>query len=169
MRRLTLFFLVALSVSSARAQEQERKLVDRLLRPNTELQNSAQKKEFVADGTSIDKKATISLFYIQEKPLGKEFVADRQFAAKLFAARHFRDGEIAARVRARAQLARPANINSSTAFSVSDAFENGRKTISCSFVETHSFLDQGKSQKAISQHDTPLTIEEVRELLNKNK
>lgn len=31
------------------------------------------------------------------------------------------------------------------------------------------FLDRGKSQKALSARDKPLTIEQVRELLNKNK
>jgi len=31
------------------------------------------------------------------------------------------------------------------------------------------FLDQGKSQKALHAQDRPLTIEQVRELLNKSK
>jgi hypothetical protein len=37
------------------------------------------------------------------------------------------------------------------------------------FASSRTFLDQGKSQKALSQQDKPLTIEQVRELLNKNK
>ena len=34
---------------------------------------------------------------------------------------------------------------------------------------TGPFLGQGKSQKALHAQDRPLTIDEVRELLNKNK
>ena len=37
------------------------------------------------------------------------------------------------------------------------------------FPGTRPFLVQGKSQKALSQQDKPLTIDQVRELLNKNK
>ena len=38
-----------------------------------------------------------------------------------------------------------------------------------SFAGNRPFLGQGKSQKALSAQDRPLTIEQVRELLNKNK
>jgi hypothetical protein len=37
------------------------------------------------------------------------------------------------------------------------------------FAGNRPFLEQGKSQKALSQQKPSLTIEEVRELLNKNK
>ena len=37
------------------------------------------------------------------------------------------------------------------------------------FSGTRPFLVRGKSQKALSQQDRPLSIDEVRELLNKNK
>jgi hypothetical protein len=37
------------------------------------------------------------------------------------------------------------------------------------FAGNRPFLDQGKSQKALSRQNPPLTIEQVRELLNKNK
>ncbi len=169
MRSLFAFLFLALSLSAAHAQEQERKLVDRLLKPDTELQNSAQNKKFVAAGTSIDKKAIVSSFSFEEKPLVKEFGAEREFFTKRFAALHFRDGEIAAMVQARTQLAKPANINSSRALSLRDAWGSERKVPSFRFAGARPFLDRGKSQKAISQYDTPLTIEQVRELLNRNK
>jgi hypothetical protein len=37
------------------------------------------------------------------------------------------------------------------------------------FGGNRPFLGQGKSQKALHSQDRPLTIDEVRELLNKNK
>ena len=40
---------------------------------------------------------------------------------------------------------------------------------SSTFGQARPFLDQGKSQKSLSAHNAPLTIEQVRELLNKNK
>ena len=37
------------------------------------------------------------------------------------------------------------------------------------YAGTRTFLDKGKSQKILSAQSKPLTIEEVRELLNKSK
>jgi hypothetical protein len=37
------------------------------------------------------------------------------------------------------------------------------------FSGTRPFLVRGKSQKALSAQDRPLSIDDVRELLNKNK
>jgi hypothetical protein len=50
------------------------------------------------------------------------------------------------------------------------AASNGDKKVNGrEFAENRPFLGKGKSQKALNQHDTPLTIDQVRELLNKNK
>src|SRR5436853_4051629 len=59
--------LVLIVLSCVHAQEQESKLVDRLLRPDTTLRNNAQNKKFIADGASINKRATVGTFYVQEK------------------------------------------------------------------------------------------------------
>jgi hypothetical protein len=37
------------------------------------------------------------------------------------------------------------------------------------YAGNRPFLDRGKSQKSLDAHDKPLTIEQVRELLNKSK
>jgi len=37
------------------------------------------------------------------------------------------------------------------------------------YAGNRPFLDKGKSQKSLSAQNKPLTIEQVRELLNKNK
>ena len=46
---------------------------------------------------------------------------------------------------------------------------NDRAIATGNFTNSRAFLDKGKSQKALSQQSKPLTIEQVRELLNKNK
>ena len=37
------------------------------------------------------------------------------------------------------------------------------------FADQHQFSERGKSQKSFDRQNPPLTIEQVRELLNKNK
>jgi hypothetical protein len=164
------FLLLALGLSTARAQEQERRLVDRLLKPDTTLANGAQNKKFVASGRSIDKQATTRPFYIANKPRTKEYAAQREFSATEFAAHHFRDGEMTATMQARAQRAKAFSIDDGTgALMVRNASDSDKKIAGADFSGSRPFLDKGKSQKALSQHNTPLTIEQVRELLNKNK
>lgn len=164
------FLLLVWSASIARAQEQERKLVDRLLRPNMELQNAAQGKKFIADGVSVDKKAAVNSFRIPENARTKKYSADREFSATEFAARHFRDGDAAAPVNRHMKLAKQANLDSATTTLAGRTSSDQGKTVATSeFAGKRPFLGRGKSQKALSQHDTPLTIEQVRELLNKNK
>jgi hypothetical protein len=169
-RRLIILLPLAFSLSVARAQEQERKLLDRLLKPDTTLQNAAQNKKFVADKRSIDKHAVVNSFYVPEKSLAKQYAAERKFSAKEFAAHHFRDGEIAATVRARAQRLQQVDVSSAAGtLAVRNSSENGKKIATSEFAGSRPFLGRGKSQKALSQQDTPLTIDQVRELLNKNK
>ena len=54
------------------AQDQEKKLLDRLLKPDMALQNDAQNKKFVGDGSaSINKRAHVGRFYVHQKPSSK--------------------------------------------------------------------------------------------------
>jgi hypothetical protein len=59
---LTVSVLLVAAASCLRAQDQERKLVDRLLRPDMTLRNTEQKKKFIADGTSINKRQASAHF-----------------------------------------------------------------------------------------------------------
>src|SRR5437016_530736 len=54
------------TLSCAFAQDQEKKLVDRLLKPDMSLQNEAQNKKFIADGASTNKRANVGTFYVQK-------------------------------------------------------------------------------------------------------
>ena len=134
------------------------------------LQNSAQDKKFVARVKAFDKQAEVRSFYVAKVPRTKEYVVQRGFSAKEFASHHFRDGEMASTMQTRAQRVKTYAVDDGTgALSVRDMPGGGKKVASSEFTGGRPFLDKGKSQKAISQHDTPLTIEQVRELLNKNK
>ena len=49
-KSVAISLLVLTALSCVRGQDQERKLLDRLLKPDMTLQNDAQHKNFVADG-----------------------------------------------------------------------------------------------------------------------
>lgn len=170
MRNVIALLLLNFVLSTARGQEQEHRLVDRLLRPDMTLQNSAQDKKFVARVKTFDKQAEVRPFHIAKVPRTKEYVDRREFSATEFAAHHFRDGEISSTVQTRAQRVRAFSVDNGTgALSIRDMPGGNRKVASSDFTGSRAFLDKGKSQKSLSQHDTPMTIDQVRELLNKNK
>ena len=60
------------------AQEQERKLVDRLLSPNTKLANPDQNKKFAGGSEAPTRSAATKSFYVSEKNLSKTFVCRSQ-------------------------------------------------------------------------------------------
>src|SRR5205814_10098637 len=84
---LTLAFVALATVSYA--QEQERKLVDRLLSPNTKLANPDQNKKFVDGVESPTRSAATKSFYVSEKILSKTFVADRNAPTTSFRTRNY--------------------------------------------------------------------------------
>jgi len=157
-------------VSGLRAQDQERKLVDRLLRPDTTLQSSEQKKKFVADGTSINKKASVGTFYVEKKPNFKKFSKKGEFSTRQFDSRSFHGNRRAfenssQQTVGNSRMAYPTQ----TARGPRDAPQSDKKVASRAYAENRPFLDQGKSQKSLNRQNAPLTIDQVRELLNKNK
>ena len=162
--------LVLIALSYVRAQDQESKLVDRLLRPNTTLRNSAENKKFIADGVSIHKQATVGTFYVQKKSDSKSFSGTRDFSARQFNSQPFHGTRSASGVSSQQAVgdSRPAYATR-TARDVGGAPQSDKKIASRSYAGNRPFLDQGKSQKSLNRQNPPLTIEQVRELLNKNK
>jgi hypothetical protein len=154
------------------AQEQERKLVDRILKPDTSLANSAQNKKFTgARVAAIDKRVSLRPYYSPKKTEPKTFTDDRVYTPRQFAARHFRAGDSTANISPRFQLK-----NSDTMIATSAATagtqvapESNTTTATREYAGTRPFLDKGKSQKSLQAQNQPLTIEQVRELLNKSK
>lgn len=167
---LAICFLLA-GFSPAGAQDQEPKLLDRLLKPNRTLQNSAQNKKFVADGASVDKHARVGTFYIQQKSKPKDFSGTRDFTAQQFNSRSFHQADDGrAKSLSQQPVANsPRKYATSTAPNVRAAREVSKTSETRDFSGKRPFLDRGKSQKSLNRQNPPLTIEQVRELLNKNK
>jgi len=169
-KSLATCLLVLVALSYVRAQDQESKLVDRLLRPDMTLGNNAQNKKFIADRASINKKATVGAFYVQEKSNSKKFSGTRDFSARQFNSQPFHSTRSASGVSSQQAVgdSRPAYATR-TARDVGGAPQSDKKIASRSYAGNRPFLDQGKSQKSLNRQNPPLTIEQVRELLNKNK
>ena len=145
--------------------------MDRLLKPDMGLKNDAQNKKFIGDRTSsMNKHATVETFYVEKKSNSKSFLAIGQFFAKHFNSHPFHSGRSAFNTSSqRATGNSRAAYANLTARGVRDAAQSGKKVASRTYAENRPFLDEGKSQKSLNQQNAPLTIEQVRELLNKNK
>jgi hypothetical protein len=170
-RRLLAALLLLATLPYARGQDQEHQLVDRLLKPDMGLQNRAQNKKFMAaKGASIDKHAATSTFYLEKKSNSKRFSGARDFSTWQFNARSFHAGDNPANFSLQKQITdSKRSFSTQTARSLRHAQEAGKTVDALIFAGSRPFLDQGKSQKALSRQNPPLTIEQVRELLNKNK
>jgi len=152
------------------AQDQEKKLVDRLLKPDMALQNDAQHKKFIGDGSvSINKRANARTFFVHQKPHSKSF-ATRDFSRTQFYSQTYHSKRSAYDVSSQQALANSkAAYANQTARGVHDASQSGKKVASRDYGGNRPFLDQGTNQKSLNKKNEPLTIEQVRELLNKNK
>ena len=152
------------------AQDQEKKLLDRLLKPDMALQNDAQNKKFGGDGSaSINKRAHIGSFYVHQKPSSKNYSGTRDFSTTQFYSQTYRDGRTYD-VSSQQTLANSkAAYGSQTARGVRDAPQSGKKSASRAYAGNRPFLIEGTNQKSLKRKTEPLTIEQVRELLNKNK
>jgi len=160
--------LVVAAGSCLRGQDQERKLVDRLLKPDTTLQSSEQKKKFIADGTSIDKKANVGTFYVNKKPNAKSFSNRRKVSERQFSSHSFH-GNHAMFTNSSQRVGNSQKYPTQPAPGVRNAAKSDKRVTSRGYAENRPFLDQGKSQKSLNHQNAPLTIDQVRELLNKNK
>jgi hypothetical protein len=161
-----------IGVSTALAQEQERRLMDRLLKPDASLANPAQNKKFSDKQIAFDKPARTKSFYSSQKPSVKiSSDTDRTFTPRQFAARHFRAGDSSAYISSRSQLTKNDTVfgTSTAQAGTRVAPESNQTNPVREYAGTRPFLDKGKSAKSLQARNKPLTIEEVRELLNKSK
>lgn len=171
MRNVVVLLCFIVCLPAARGQEQERKLVDRLLNPDMELQNKAQEKKFIADhGGSMDKRATAGSFYVQEKKNTKEFGGTRKAAARDFPSQDFRGSKPASSAKSPRQIVNAdRTVPAGVVRDVRDARDSTKIADSRDYSGKRQFLDRGKSQKSLDRQNPPMTIDQVRELLNKNK
>jgi len=164
--------IICFGISTTLAQKQERRFIDRLLKPDTTLANPAQNKKFSDQhSASFDKPARTPTFYSKQKSVTKTLPSERTLTPRQFAARHFRAGDSAAYISSRSQppksdtmIATPAVTAGTRVAPKSNVSAPVRE-----YASSQSFLLPGKSQKSLHAQDKPLTIEQVRELLNKSK
>ena len=147
--------------------------MDRLLRPNVALANSAQNKKFgnTQTTTQFSKPARTQSFQLLRTSATKPWTGDRVLTPQQFAARHFRAGDSVANVSSRTQLTKTDTVIATSAVTAGSrvAPESSETAAVRDYPGNRPFLGQGKSQKALQAQNKPLTIEQVRELLNKSK
>ena len=155
------------------AQEQERKLIERIQRPDMELSNPMQNKAFTGGGGVQIRDAAIARPYAGTKAAGsKEFATRSFFGIKnpWFGNRTYESQEAALMARGG-----PSKLNEP--YPVADARVRGfpaagkQAALGDSTVPLRPFLGRGGAQGSLDQIadkvKKEMTIDEVRELLNK--
>jgi len=135
------------------------------------LQNDALNKKFTSDGSgAINKRASVGSFYIHQQTSSKNFSGTRDFATSRFYSQAYHGGGSAYEASSQQTMANSQFAHANhTASGVRDAPQSDKKVTSRAYAGSRPFLDEGKSQKSLNQKNAPLTIDQVRELLNKNK
>ncbi|MGI8819451.1 MAG: hypothetical protein ACR2ID_01035 [Chthoniobacterales bacterium] len=172
--RVRLAFVLALLVGTAivaRGQDQERKLLDRVLKPDMSLQNEMQTKRFDPRGRTETKQAPTKSFSVVDRRQEKQFGGSRNYDAKAFATRQSRDENSQANLSTRTRIVKADSPYPAPGYAGVKASWDGDKAVATRGFShgDRPFLVRGKSQTALSQQNRQLTIDEVRELLNKNK
>ena len=162
--------VLCLTISAAcSAQEQENKLVDRLLKPDMSLANSAQDKQFTGTGTTtVEKKFDAKSFYAGNERTDEELFRPERFFREGFETTKFTRAEKAANIQCRAGLCQH-EVHDRGKLTRPPAAEDDKVAQTREYAESRPFLGEGTRQKILSQQDKPLTIDEIRELLNKSK
>jgi hypothetical protein len=107
---------------------------------------------------------------MQPKAPAKKFSGSRDFSAKQYDARNFNqaDGAVADDLAAKKSSA--GNYSEATkAAGSKSAVDANKEQTSKSYTGNRPYLEKGKSQKSMTRKNKPMTIDEVRELLNKSK
>jgi hypothetical protein len=166
-RWLPLVLLVYFGLPSLWAQQQERSLIDRLLRPDLELQNSAQNKKFPMKSAAIERRDTA----LSPQPNSREKSFDdmRTVSTKQYPSRPFNSGSMASSGAENRTASVPVAVQAVTIGNIRNTHDADASIPSRSFAGQRPFRGEGKSQKLLNRRNPPLTIEQVRELLNKNK
>lgn len=168
MRRLLVICLLSAPFIPVQAQEQESQLANRLLKPDMSLQSTEQNKKFVADKVGVNKQASVGTFYLQQKSNSKTFPETRDFSTRQINAPSYqtaRAGDAVPGANAKAQT--PTYATSAAPYSV-ESRDSHKKVDAGAYAGNRSFVEKGKSQKSLDRKNPPMTIDQVRDLLNKN-
>ena len=135
------------------------------------LANPVQDRKFTSvGGTPVDKKFDAKTFSTGDEKAPKTFLGTKSFFSKVFGTRTFTRAEAAANAKTNADLAY-ANTQFKTNESslIRPSPDAAKKARVREYADQRPFLGKGTRQKILSQEDRPLTIDEVRELLNRSK
>ena len=169
MRVLLATCCATIIATSVHAQKQERSLIDRLLRPDMALKNASQGKKFVTRAAPGTKTKTVGAFYVEPRAPEKRFTTRQNFPTTYLHPFFFSSGRPAASLPKNQSPRSADTFSTSSTVQVRETTDNDKKEGSRSFAGERLFLAQGKSQKALDRKNPPLTVDQVRELLNKNK
>lgn len=162
---------VFLCLADLSAQQQEPNLVDRLLRPNMELQNDAQGKKFAANCTIVERRGTVGTFCVQSTRLEKKFTDQHNYSTQQYpGSTTFNSGSNNVVAVPNRDAERVAQLRGSGVPDIRSAHDAHNAVATREYAEgQRQFKGQGKSQKSLDRKNPTLTIDQVRELLNKNK
>ena len=133
-----------------------------------ELQNNAQGKKFVASSAVVEHRGSVGAFLLQPKRVEKSFVDTHGLTTTEYPSRSVRTGRTISSTQDRTANT-PEPLGTSSVRDIHSANDPHNLTAGRIFADQHQFREQGKSQKSLDRQNPPLTIDQVRELLNKNK
>jgi hypothetical protein len=152
---------VLFTASMTFGQEQDRKkLIDRLFQPNLSLVNPAQGQDFNTPATFPTPQISAKSFHPPGSRSLRPFLVQPNFTTTQFATSRFL---------VKSERVKTTILRTTTSPSSSVASENDKAFRVMTFPGSRSFSDQGSNQKRLSAQERPLTIEQVRKLLNRNK
>jgi hypothetical protein len=187
-RLLPALLLFLLTLASARAQQQERKLIDRIMKPDQTLEYDVRQSSFSSSHTISPPTAHVEkTFSYDQHVLAKPFDAKTFSGAKTawFGNFHFATNE--ARTKGKFEIPNATKKADTKTVPVSAARESSKTMDTHAFAAgSKSYFSRGRSQDRFDKEGPaatastarplgysgelkPLTIDDIRELLNKNK
>jgi hypothetical protein len=165
---ILLWFTAALHLLG---QEQEQKLVDRVMRPKMDLQNHAQNKAFNGAGSFEAKAALTREFYFTQRVATKA-ASPGTFQARTHWQGDFQFSTSQAHTKPRFLIPNVSSTVKTETHPAEAAVESTKPAPYTDTFQTKATTTRATAQGALDREyggRKPMTIEEVRELLNKSK
>ena len=135
------------------------------------LVNSAQDKKFSGpDVRPVERKFSAKSLSPVHERTARSFSSENNLSVKKFETKNFRRTEQTPNPQAKSATASAHAEFVTRKSSLTRTASDERKTAKTrDYADSRPFLAQGTRQEILSQKDKPLTIDEIRELLNKNR
>jgi hypothetical protein len=171
-RYAALFALLLLIGSPARAQETQAR-IESILNPDKNAASSLQGKSYYGGKSfTTSNSAPVKPYYISEHYSSKEYAMSKSYSgANSFWMGNSKFGTPQAYTKSQYEIPNAGKKADTKTAEVKTASDSGKSYASNNY-ETREFRGQGKSQKILDQQNAdhkPMSIDEVRALLNKNK